>query len=75
MQAVVVAVNGVAMTVFVWHMTAVLLAIEVVEGIGWTLPDSATAGWWLQRPVGLLLPGVFLAGLVVLFNRFERVRA
>jgi hypothetical protein len=70
--SVVVAVNGVAMTVFTWHMTALLLAILVVQGSGFELGDQPTASWWTSRPVWVVLPGVFLAGLVALFSRVER---
>lgn len=70
--SVVVAVNGVAMTVFTWHMTALLAAVLVVQGSGFELGSQPTASWWTSRPVWLLLPGVFLAGLVALFSRVER---
>ncbi len=66
-----VAVNAVAMTVFCWHMTALVAAIAVYERLGFTLGTEADAGWWAQRPLWLLLPGLFLAVLVALFARFE----
>jgi len=66
-----VAVNAVAMTVFCWHMTALVAAIAVYEWVGFTLGTEADAAWWAQRPLWLVLPGVFLAALVALFARFE----
>lgn len=67
----VIAVNAVIMTAFVWHMTALLLAITVYEGLGFQLLSAPTAGWWAQRPLWLVLPGLFLAVLVALFHRAE----
>jgi hypothetical protein len=70
---VVVAANSVVLTVFLWHMTAVLLLIGV---LWWAnllpTPPVGTAGWWLGRLPWLLLLTVVLAGLVAVFGRFER---
>lgn len=57
----VVAANGVAMTVFVWHMTALLVVIAVVGMIGYQLPADPTAAWWAVRPFWLVAPGAVLA--------------
>lgn len=71
----VVAVNVVIMTVFLWHMTALLIALRVVEWAGIALYEQPTAEWWAQRPLWLLLPGLFLVVLVALFMPVEnRVR-
>jgi fucose 4-O-acetylase-like acetyltransferase len=67
----VVAANAVAMTVFLWHMTAYLVAAVAFEAVGGTLLDEPTAAWWAQRPLWLLAPGLLLAGLVALFARVE----
>lgn len=66
-----VAVNAVAMTVFTWHMTALVFAIGAWHLLGQELSAEPTTTWWLQRPVWLLLPGVFLAGLLAVFARIE----
>ena len=68
---VVVSVNAVAMTIFCWHMTALIGAIAVFEAAGGRLGTEADTGWWLQRPLWLAAPGVLLAGLVAVFARFE----
>jgi peptidoglycan/LPS O-acetylase OafA/YrhL len=68
----VVAANGVAMTVFCWHMTALVAFLGLYQASGLTLADRATAGWWLARPLWLLGPGVVLATLVAGLSRFER---
>lgn len=67
----VVAVNAVAMTVFAWHMTALVAVIGAATALGVALPSQATPTWWLVRPLWLLAPGVVLAGLVTLFARLE----
>lgn len=66
-----VAVNAVAMTVFTWHMTALVLAIGVWHLLGQDLLAEPTVAWWQQRPVWLVLPGAFLAGLLAVFARIE----
>lgn len=66
-----VAVNGVAMTVFCWHMTALVVTIGIWREFGGQLLTQPSATWWAQRPLWLLLPGVVLAGLVAVFARIE----
>jgi surface polysaccharide O-acyltransferase-like enzyme len=67
----VVAVNAVIMTVFLWHMTALLLAFVLLETVGLPIHAAPTAAWWAQRPLWLLVPGVVLAVLVTPFARAE----
>jgi hypothetical protein len=69
---VVVAVNSVIMTIFLWHMTALLLAVALFEWVGLPLYPQATDGWWVQRPLWLLVPGAFLAALIALFAPVEQ---
>jgi fucose 4-O-acetylase-like acetyltransferase len=69
---VVVAVNAVVLTIFLWHMSAVL----VVVGVLWwahrlpTSPVGSTA-WWLWRVPWLLMLAVVLPVLVAIFAPFE----
>src|SRR5262249_45117677 len=63
----VVAVNVVALTIFLWHMTAYLVVLWAYEGVGGTLSAEPTPGWWAQRWLRLLAPWGVLAALVVLF--------
>jgi hypothetical protein len=67
----VVAANGVAMTVFCWHMTALIAFLLAYQVAGGHLGDEATVRWWLYRPVWIVGPGVVLAGLLAVFARFE----
>jgi hypothetical protein len=66
-----VSVNAIAMTIFTWHMTALIAAIGIFQFAGGHLLTEANAAWWVQRPLWVVLPGVLLAGLVALFARFE----
>lgn len=66
-----VTLNAVAMTVFTWHMTALLAAIGVWRAVGLELLEEPTGAWWAQRPMWLALPGVCLAVLLAVFARFE----
>jgi hypothetical protein len=67
----VVAANAVAMTVFCWHMTALVGFLLAYETAGFRLSDEATAQWWLARPLWIVGPGLVLAGLMTCFARFE----
>jgi fucose 4-O-acetylase-like acetyltransferase len=70
-----IAANSVIMTLFLWHMTAYLLAILAMWPLGFGREHATSARWWLERPLWLAVPGVILAGLVLLFRRFERAPA
>jgi hypothetical protein len=65
-------VNGVIMTLFLWHMTAYLLVILALWPAGLGREQDTTARWWLERPVWILVPALVLAAIVVLAGRFER---
>ncbi len=52
-------------------MTALVAAIGVFHLLGGVLLKDATTAWWIQRPLWVVLPGAFLAGLVAVFARFE----
>jgi peptidoglycan/LPS O-acetylase OafA/YrhL len=70
-----IAVNGVIMTLFLWHMTAYLLAILLLWPLGLGHQQDSTPAWWWERFVWLGVPAVILFGLVAIFGRFERPRA
>ncbi len=67
--------NSVIMTLFLWHMTAFLLAVLVLWPIGLGHQSDSTAAWWLERVVWIAVPTLFLTLLVAIFGRFERPRA
>ncbi|HEX8004292.1 MAG TPA: acyltransferase [Mycobacteriales bacterium] len=69
----VVALNGVIMTVFLWHLTALLLAVFVLLPRGWfPQPAVGSGAWWLTRPLWFAVLLALLAGLVAVFGRLER---
>ena len=72
--AVVVVGGAAAMTVYLWHQTAlvVVAALTVPTGL-WPAVDAIDARWWLLRPLWLALCGAVLYALVRVFGRFERV--
>lgn len=69
-----VLVNGLIMTVFLWHVTAATLLIGLATRLGGVGlgPEPGTGAWWAARPAWLALYAAGLAGLTLLFGRFER---
>ena len=72
----VVAANGMAMTLFLWHITAMALVAVAVLPTG-LLPQPAvgSGAWWAMRPAWIALSAIALVPLVVAFLRVETVRA
>ena len=72
--AATVLVNGTIMTLFLWHLTAVVLVLGLAHLLGdiglHVLPGSSA--WWASRPIWLVLYTVLLAIFVVVFGRFEQ---
>ncbi|AGK77715.1 Acyltransferase 3 [Streptomyces microflavus DSM 40593] len=71
----VVAANGVAMTAFLWHLTAMLGVYGAMLALDVPLPESATAAWWAQTPLRLAFAAALTAVLVAAFRTFERPTA
>ncbi|MDH3398414.1 MAG: acyltransferase, partial [Acidimicrobiia bacterium] len=73
--AATVLVNGMIMTLFVWHLSAMILALGLallLGGVGLSI-EPAGAIWWLTRPLWMAVYAVFLAAAAVPFGRFERL--
>lgn len=71
-----VLMNGMIMTVYLWHLTAfvfVMVAAWLLGGIGLHLAPGS-AEWWLTRPVWFALYILMLLPLIAIFARFEQVR-
>jgi Acyltransferase family len=66
--------NGIIMTLFLWHMTAYFVVLLALWPIGVGQQQDSTAGWWLLRPVFIGLSALVLAGIVAVVGRFERPR-
>lgn len=71
----VVAGNSVILTIFLWHMTALLAVLAVLRALDVDLRTEPTLAWWLERPLWLLAPAPILALLVAVFGRVERASA
>jgi fucose 4-O-acetylase-like acetyltransferase len=70
----VVTAGSALMTLFLWHLTALALAVLLLHPLGLTEPTPGTLAWWALRPLWLLVPAAMLVPLVALFARFERSR-
>jgi peptidoglycan/LPS O-acetylase OafA/YrhL len=70
----VVLVNGMIMTIFLWHLSAfvfVLVMAWLLGGFGLhAMPGSGA--WWIARPLWFALYIVALIPLVLAFARYER---
>jgi hypothetical protein len=71
-----VLINGMIMTLFLWHVTVLILIAGLalaLGGIGLRIASGSLA-WWLTRPVWILILSTVLLTLVPIFLRFERLR-
>jgi hypothetical protein len=68
----VLAGNAVVLTVFLWHMSAVLILVGVLWWAGeLPTPPVGTVDWWLWRVPWLLLLSLVLGVLVAVFGAVE----
>lgn len=70
-----VLVNGMIMTVYLWHLTAfvlVMVAAWLMGGVGLDVAPGS-ADWWLARPVWFALYIAVTLPLIAIFSPFERM--
>jgi hypothetical protein len=71
--SIVILANGLTMSVYLWHMTAmvllILMSITFAQGLIAAVPLTAT--WWMTRPVWIAILIVITLPLVLFFRRFE----
>ena len=70
-----VLMNGMIMTVYLWHLTAFVLVMVLAwlaGGIGLDVYPGTTE-WWLGRPIWIALYLIALAPMIAIFARHERV--
>ncbi|MFZ1742227.1 MAG: acyltransferase [Pontixanthobacter sp.] len=70
----VVLMNGMIMSIYLWHLTAfvlVMIAAWLLGGVGLNV-TLGTSGWWLARPIWFALYVALTLPLIMLFVRFER---
>ncbi len=73
--APVVLLGSKLMTVYVWHMTAMMAVAAAAFPTGiWPDPQGVTAAWWLSRIPWFFILIVAMAILVFAFGRWERPR-
>lgn len=66
------------MTIYIWHMPVLIalaagcLALNAFAGV--YLPEPLSVGWWMGRPIWLVIVGLAVIPVVALFARFERGR-
>lgn len=69
----VILVNGMIMSLYLWHLTASVLVTAGAWGLGLGLEAvPGTMEWWLSRPLWLGLFALATLPFVFLFARFER---
>ncbi|MCC6925400.1 acyltransferase [Novosphingobium sp.] len=70
-----VLVNGMIMTVYLWHLTAFVLVMVAAWLMGGTGLHAApgSGAWWLARPVWFALYIGALLPLIAVFSPFERM--
>lgn len=70
----VIGANAVIMTMFLWHQTAMLIAVGILYPLGFPQPEAGTVAWWALRPAWVAALAAVLLALVLAFGRFERGR-
>ncbi len=68
-----VLVNGMIMSLYLWHMTALIAVVGLASALAPATLAAApgTGAWWLARPLWLAAYAVPTAALVAAFLRFE----
>lgn len=74
LSAVVQAVNARAMTIYSWHMLALIALAGLLLLSGVSLPQPLTPDWWATRGMWLAAVGVAVAALVAVAGRAETGR-
>ncbi|WP_249349524.1 acyltransferase [Microbispora sp. H10836] len=71
-EAVLTALAPRMMTVYLWHMTALVAVAGVATvGFGLATPDTGSATWWSAVPLWLAALALVLVALTAMLGRFE----
>jgi hypothetical protein len=65
------AVHRVLLTIYLWHITALMVSAGLWHAVGLPEPEIGSASWWALRPVWVLAALVPLVALVAAWGRFE----
>jgi hypothetical protein len=71
--AIVILVSQRIMTIYLWHLTALLILVGLsllMGGFGLKLQPGSPV-WWLTRPIFILIMALFLLPLTAIFGRLE----
>ena len=68
----VIAINASIMTLFLWHLSSLVIVAGVLLPLDFPQPPIGSAMWWLTRPIWFGAALLVLAGLVFVWGRFER---
>jgi fucose 4-O-acetylase-like acetyltransferase len=68
----VIAVGSMAMTLYLWHLTAMVALYGLVLAVDGPLPAPGTGWWWATRPPWLALLAAVLVPMALVLSRFER---
>jgi fucose 4-O-acetylase-like acetyltransferase len=68
----VIAVGSMAMTLYLWHLTAMVALYGLVLAVDGPLPAPGTGWWWATRPLWLALLAAVLVPMALVLSRFER---
>lgn len=71
--AAVIILNQMIMTVYLWHMTALILAVAGAFWLGsfGLKMEPGSGAWWVLRPLWILVFVAILIPFVLVFMRFE----
>jgi hypothetical protein len=72
MWGAVIAANAMIMTMFLWHLTALMIAVLVLLPLGFPQPEVGSSTWWLLRPVWIAILCVVTGLFVLVLGRYER---
>jgi hypothetical protein len=70
----VVVVSSRTMTLYLWHLTAMILVIAFslgLDGLGLSIEPTSSV-WWLTRPLWVIVLVAMTSLLAIIFGRFER---
>jgi hypothetical protein len=67
--------NDLTMPVYLWHMTAYLVAIATLArlGAGFVYTTDASARWWWGRPLVIVVSAAVLGGFLIALRRVSRL--
>lgn len=72
--AAVVRFASMAMTVYLWHLSLLVIAFMALIGLGIDPPAAGSGLWWLTRPLWLIGLALVLAVVATLLSPLERGR-